>query len=58
MKNKKIRTRNMKIIKKLSWLGKHTVKITDQPLTQLVGRMKDKGSKMSYIKSSKVNDNS
>ena len=38
--------------------SKHTVKITDQPLTQLVGRIKDKGSKMSYIKSSKVNDNS
>ena len=38
--------------------GKHTVKITDQPLTQLVRRIKDKGSKMSYMKSSKVNDNS
>ena len=50
----KVTTRYMKIMegKNLAGKGKYTVKVVNQPCIRLVGRLKDKSSKIMYIHNS------
>ena len=50
----KVTTRYMKITegKNLAGKGKYTVKVVNQPCIRLVGRLKDKSSKIMYIHNS------
>ena len=47
----KAKTRNMKITKEKNLIGKckYTIKVINQQLINLVGRLKDKSSKIIYI---------
>ena len=51
LKVEKATCRNRKIMKEknLIGIGKYAVKVVDKPLIQLVGRIKDKSSKIVYI---------
>ena len=42
--------------KNLTGKGKHTVKVVDQPLIKLVGSLKDKSSKITYIHNKQLRD--
>ena len=45
-KKKKDTTRNKKLFGKLTSKGKHIVKVGNHPYTKLVGKLKDKSSKI------------
>ena len=54
----KMIARNMKITKgkNLMGKGKHIVKVVNQPLPKLIGRLKDKSSKIVYIYNKQLRD--
>ena len=57
-KKEKTRTRHIKVIKEYNLIGKgkYTVKVVDQPLTKLVGRVKKQSSKIIYIHDRQLQD--
>ena len=57
-KKEKTRTRSIKVIKEYNLIGKgkYTVKVVDQPLIKLVGRIKKQSSKIIYIHDRQLQD--